>query len=643
MPQHFVSDRRPAFLEWLRSRGLPRDLEERPLGSLPNEQTTSTWPKEAKPTLQQLMRDLAVLRRAAELLGEPIYVFGDDAKDYFNQLAISAADLPKLGIAFLKGDDLIIVSELRLGFGVHGASNIAQRFSEALLFMFRQDMDQADAEHVPALWRSRRAGVQASSGEGCFDSTVGGRTTRVCPQERLYSIYMYLDDPICVVVGVERALRALRVWRRLTERVGLIMAIPEKRTLGTWCKWLGVLVIAALGIVAVPKDKLLRASRAIEDALTDGVEFHIYRSLCGLLEHLRAVNLRGRNVMHGLYRPHGPESASRFGPGGLVTCDVLMTKQLQRWRSLLAESAGVNVIAALDRYELESRPSLSIAICGDACCGDTDPTGLGGFCEGYFWYILVPEVDLAFVTIPTLEFLAAAFNVLVFAGLCHGMLDADTFSAVLRTDALTTALTLPYESQRSDPLMEAFQWLQARPEWQSLAPRLHVAHLFGDCNPFSDRISRARWGEFRRLCAQVGVRPVELRLPAAARELYEHVMAPLRQRPRFRAGGANLDGFLARLSWTVSPASPPPSTLLPPPVPPRLLPSLSQPQPAPSAAVPGFMARLSPSPSTAPRALTAPTTGASPSPPVPAAPPRPSLPLARLTFAGALLAPSTPK
>ena len=37
----------------------------------------------------------------------------------------------------LDGVRLIFVLELRLGFGTHGASNIAQRFSEALLSLFR--------------------------------------------------------------------------------------------------------------------------------------------------------------------------------------------------------------------------------------------------------------------------------------------------------------------------------------------------------------------------------------------------------------------------------------------------------------------------------------------------------------------------
>jgi hypothetical protein len=30
---------------------------------------------------------------------------------------------------------------------------------------------------------------------------------------------------------------SLRNWRRLTNRMRLRMAIAEKRSLGTWCKW----------------------------------------------------------------------------------------------------------------------------------------------------------------------------------------------------------------------------------------------------------------------------------------------------------------------------------------------------------------------------------------------------------------------
>eukprot|EP00965_Chrysotila_dentata_P140087 4631237-Pleurochrysis_carterae.AAC.1 len=65
------------------------------------------------------------------------------------------------------GNTLFFVSERRLGFGTHPASNIAQRFSDALLGMFREDMDKADAPFLAAdtspaylKWRERRREYQ---------------------------------------------------------------------------------------------------------------------------------------------------------------------------------------------------------------------------------------------------------------------------------------------------------------------------------------------------------------------------------------------------------------------------------------------------------------------------------------------------
>ena len=87
----------------------------------------------------------------------------------------------------------------------------------------------------------------------------------VCAQQRLYAAFMYTDDPVVVVVGADRALRALRVWRGLTDDVRLIMAIAEKRTLGSWTLWLGVILVASLGLAVVPTGKILRAAGEICD------------------------------------------------------------------------------------------------------------------------------------------------------------------------------------------------------------------------------------------------------------------------------------------------------------------------------------------------------------------------------------------
>eukprot|EP00965_Chrysotila_dentata_P019903 659472-Pleurochrysis_carterae.AAC.1 len=88
MPAHFAGDTRPRFLAWLRSKHLPRSAAQ----SDEDSRRRSKWPHELKPTLTDVMRDLCVLKAAAFALRQPLYIFGDDAADYFNQLAMAPED-----------------------------------------------------------------------------------------------------------------------------------------------------------------------------------------------------------------------------------------------------------------------------------------------------------------------------------------------------------------------------------------------------------------------------------------------------------------------------------------------------------------------------------------------------------------------
>ena len=173
------------------------------------------------------MHDLAILRRAAELLGEPLYAFSDDFKDYFPQLAVAECDLHKLNFIFLaEADDglakldqyhlpqskhgqLLFVSERRLGFGTHGASNLAQRFSDALLHLFRHDMDAAEAAYGDERWaRARRqAALEVAKRRG----RAAPSEQELLEQSRLYAAYCFTDDGLFLTVGVGRTLRALDI------------------------------------------------------------------------------------------------------------------------------------------------------------------------------------------------------------------------------------------------------------------------------------------------------------------------------------------------------------------------------------------------------------------------------------------------
>ena len=595
MPRHFLSDSRPEFRAWLARRGLPptRDVQ------VEDGERASKWPKERKPTLTMVARALSVLCAAAASTGAAAYVVGDDFKDHFNQLAMAPSELHKLGVVFLSRsaaeareatpatpqpwlegqESLNFISERRLGFGTHGASNIAQRFSDALLDLFRETMDAAEFPYVAEAqgaerkWLKQRLELQKRKGEPCVDirrHTVDPKDRLpdipapsdvdaipagyVCPQLRLYASFCYTDDPLHLAVGVDRTLRLLRAWRQLTSRAGLLMAIPEKRSLGSWSLWLGVMIVGTLGLLVVPRAKLLRAREALCQTLHGVVEFHVYRSLCGLLEHLRAVVLKGRHVMHGLYRPHGPDGAARFGPNGIVEVDELMRKQLSRWLELLAQAGGVSAKRALLREHLDPAVEWTIDASSDACLADVSRAGIGGFCHGLFWYVEVPEEDRPSFAIPTLEFLGVAFNILFLHSLLMPSLTESKGKVMvnLRTDALTTSCTLPAESMSSPPLVAAYQALCETAAWHEISPYLRVAHAYDHTNTGADLVSRAKWPQFYRFCAQLGLRPSWRAVPAEAATLYTAARLRPRSAPvKFTNGVEAIEympSYLARLS-----------------------------------------------------------------------------------------------
>ena len=504
--------------DWLRAKGLPRtpqQLEEDLL-------LRSKWPGEQKPTLKVAMRNLSVLRRVAYLLGEPLYIFVDDCADYFSQLAMSPEAWPLLGIAFIRDEEelrsaseiavgdvqLFFVSERRLGFGTHPASNIAQRFSDALVEMFRQDMDAADAPFLAAdqrpshvAWRQARAKVASRTGTPAFI------------EQRLYFVIIYTDDPLFAVVGVDRAIRALKIWRRLTTDIGLIMAIPEKRTLGTWGLWLGALLLTTLAVVVIPREKLLRATRSVREALASRLQWCDYRALCGLLEHLRSVNCASRTTLNALYEPH----RRNLGPSDLVEPSAAMCEQLEQQLDFISASGGAPFTAALSRAHLPARGGMICVISNDAAT-DSLPAGIGGFCHGMWWYVAVDPECLRFLHIGVLELLATGIGAIVFAPYL-----LQFCRVALLSDALATPHTLSGHRPKSSLLRFALKCLLECAEYEEVARVADVYHLFGAGNPASDAVSRNEMERFHQLCRQLGVRPRHIELPPAALAIFERV------------------------------------------------------------------------------------------------------------------------
>jgi hypothetical protein len=529
----------PPWQKYLQERALDVPLE----WGMPSQR-----PPELKPTLKGVMRDLSILLAAARHLDEPLYVFGDDAKDYFNQLAIASEDWWKLGVVFLHAEEvgaprsaherLFFVSERRLGFGARPSSNIAQRFSEALLHFLRQDMDAAEAG-VPvdvrpsaAYWRAARASIHRQE------------PAEHLAQSRLYIAHMYTDDPIFAVVGVQRAIRLLKAWMRLVTELRMIMAIEEKRHLGTWVPWLGVLLLAGLGMVLIPKAKLLRTVERVDELLTNGMPFQDYRSLVGLLEHLRCIYGAQRSAMYGLYAPHGSLRVRLEGPAALIRPNGFQTEQLQRHRTLLMSTGGAPVTAALRRGDGAAAPPFAVkfVVSADAAT-DSAPPGIGGFCHGLYWYVPIQEEWLLYLHITVLELLATGLGAIVLAPyLRHAQ------RIRLQSDALATPFVLSRHGAHSAMLMLAHHRLLQDDRYAAVAANADIQHLDGDSNAFSDSVSRGLWQRFLLLCRAANIQPVRVQVPQHALELLRGV-----------ADEARLAGVQIRRSQYVRP-----SPVLPP-------------------------------------------------------------------------------
>ena len=58
----------------------------------------------------------------------------------------------------------------------------------------------------------------------------------------------YTDDPFLVCVGAPRLARAVTLWTRLLQAIGIAVAIPAKRQFGASLRWLGLDFFLSLGV-----------------------------------------------------------------------------------------------------------------------------------------------------------------------------------------------------------------------------------------------------------------------------------------------------------------------------------------------------------------------------------------------------------
>ena len=464
-------------------------------------------PKEHKPTLRSLMRDLSVLLHLGWLSQDLVFLFADDFADYFNQLDLAEEELWKsvtLTLA-MPGDpgydpsrpSLIYASERSLGFGSTRSSNYAQRHSNLLVEVAsrraltgdRQIRMRSRNAHVHRWMERRRA--------------LSKRTGRV--EDRGFTMWCYTDDQIAGVVGAEATLHLLQVWTELVNEAGLWMAIPKKRQVGTWAVWLGVLIFSVMGVAVVTLDKLLRATELVEATLNLGIVFADYMRLCGQLEHIRCINGQPRLALAGMYEPH----RSALHANDRVRVNPMMERCLLEWRIALLRTGGAGFLIVFNVEWAGHTASLLICTSSDAAMAGTPNPGLGGYCNGTYWRYDLRPFHLWLFAISALELMAALVNIMILWPTLRG------FDAILHEcDALATPQVLTRDSARSPTLQIGIVLAQDHATFVEAATsgRYGMSQIYGDRNVPSDLVSRKYMVQFFALMRALRLRPRELHL-----------------------------------------------------------------------------------------------------------------------------------
>ena len=397
---------------------------------------------EVKPQVQDKVWDDFILRDAVlTVFHEPLNGWTDDVADFFNHLPLAPSEYWTSCFAWFFNDrsesgltgfhatspiQMSFVSELRLGFGLSLSPNIAQRFSDAIIHVFKTKfdaeeeilfnniLDSTSGKCVPYNDADRRTVDSNGMTDVCRWIQERRRLTVITGQNQLrrYSVHMYTDDPIFTVIGQDALTRAMRVWNDITRSFNLRMAIPRKRQVGTSLTWLGFNFYLTAGIVTVAPEKVHRALAFAEGILRGAtVTFDQYRRFIGLLEHMVLFVDGDRTFMYGLYWDNYRRGL-RYGPATHMKFGDFQFKALRRWVHTLMQRGGCYFSSALrsssipipklpecpfgasDIFGTPPRYSQIISLFSDAFATTTNG-GLGGYAHGSFWHIPLNADDMA--------------------------------------------------------------------------------------------------------------------------------------------------------------------------------------------------------------------------------------------------------
>lgn len=465
-------------------------------------------PKEIKTQPSDVLNDMAILRYICDLLQWTLYLWTDDLADFFLQLSMHPSELWRLNFLFPTRsgtETLKYVNELVMGFGYTYASNIAQRFANAIALMFVDEFERADAPHLA------RERCESKT----LDAWCSHRSKLGTNQMKLLVGNFFTDDLLGMVANTRRAVLSLLVWYDVTRRIGVLTAAPRKRSIGTAIRWTGLVFATILGVVIITADKIQDTIRALSVAATGMLEVSAYRGLMGLLEFIRYALKLPRNTMHHMYGPLQQGGELHEGPSTKVRATNERQAGWLSWKETMLHTQYAPATAALPNQPPPKKSTRAFVWHGDAAVEGTGRPALCGYSHGMYWIFQLKSRHTAALHIAALEFLVVIGNFIIFGSMLMGNeeITAEMMSLLVRTDSLVDARVIADDSAKSPIMVYLHRLLIGLVEFIALERVTTIAHQYGESNVLADHGSRGKVELLIETCMAFGVKAKRVPIP----------------------------------------------------------------------------------------------------------------------------------
>jgi len=506
-----------------------------------SEAPVAKYPLEMKPTIAGQVHDIAILSLPAALWNLPLFMGVRDWKGFFNVFPLNPVEKWKCVYVHVRQQlvdrgldsetedldnrfqqDLTLLVEDVLGFGLSAGSNIAQRLSSAVAHAIVAIFTEEDTQYIldsaetddQRDWIEHRKELSITTGRN---------------ELRLMALNTYTDDSAITGVGAERMARFWVLFSKVSFSLNLRFSSIDKQHLGGAVPYLGHVFDPAAGTISIMEHKRVHMLERLSVlAAAKPVRFDELQSLVGMLLHLRQVytylDLAPFFSSFSYGSHHGPATqiiiskearalASEWihALNTVEAVDIVVTA-IHAFRASGEKAAGLADASALQapahHRELQQvqlnhlalHREEVITIFSDACLEGAAVPGIGLYCHGFSVYIPLPKKYWR-LGISPLE--------LGGVGLMYSIIAwrFPMLAVSLRTDSAASLLALLKGTSLSPAMRAGVQAIKNSP----FAPhtrsfRMELSHQLGIGNLMADALSRANFDLYHQLCRQYGVR-----------------------------------------------------------------------------------------------------------------------------------------